>query len=108
MSKVSGLDLKRDEFSIPANRMTGQDGTVHIPRQIIINEKTSVAVIREIQAGSESFMRKMDKINNLISSLEVDPDTDTIMMDKQFITKLTKLISQAQNDFNRMISAATE
>jgi len=107
MSKISGFDLGRDEFQIPANRITGQDGAVQIPRNISLNEKSSVMIIREVQAASELFSQRLDKINSLVSSLEIDADTDTIMLDKGFVKKLTKLVEQAQNDFNRIISAAS-
>lgn len=107
MSKISGFDMGRDEFQIPANRIVGQDSAVEIPKNLSINEKTSVATIRELQAASELFLAKLAKIKTLVSSLEVDEDTDTIMMDKQFVTKLVKLVEQAQNDFNRVISAAS-
>ena len=64
-------------------------------------------IIREAQAASELFSQRLDKINSLVSSLEIDADTDTIMLDKGFVKKLTKLVEQAQNDFNRIISAAS-
>lgn len=105
MSKVSGLDLGRDEFSIPANRIVGQDGAVTIPRTLSVNEKSVAVIIREVQAGSTSFLKKMDKIENLITSVQVDNDTDTVMLDKAFITQLTKLIGQAKNDFNKIVNA---
>lgn len=108
MSKISGLDLGRDEFQIPASRMTGQDGAVQIPRQIILNEKSSVMVVREVQEAAGLFTKKLEKISSLISSLDIDEDTDTVMMDKAFLSKLTKLVEQAQSDFNRIIAAAQQ
>lgn len=107
MSKVSGFDLGLNEFQIPASRMTGQDGAVQIPRQVVLNEKSSVMVIREVQSSAESFNKKLSKIRDLVSSIEVDKDTDTVMMDSEFLKKLSKLVDQAQNDFNKIINAAS-
>lgn len=105
MSKVSGFDLGLNEFKIPANRITGQDGAVQIPRTISLNEKSVVMVIRDVQAASESLFNKLEKIRNLVSSLEVDKDTDMVMLDKQFISRLSKLVDQAESDFTRIINA---
>jgi hypothetical protein len=107
MSKISGFDMGKDEFQIPANRLVGQDGAVEIPKKLSVNEKNSVSMMRELQSSSELFLKKLAKINALVSSLEVDEDTDTVMMDKEFVTKLVKLVNQAQNDFNRIIAAAS-
>lgn len=108
MSKISGLDLGRDEFQIPSSRITGKDGAVVLPSKISLNEKSSTSVIREAQAASELFSKRLTKIKNLVSSLSIDEDTDTVVMDKEFATKLVKLIDQAQNDFNRIINAASK
>lgn len=105
MSKVSGFDLGLNEFKIPASRMTGQDGAVQIPSTIALNEKSAVMVIRDVEAASSSFFQKLEKIRNLVSSLEVDKDTDMVMLDKQFISKLSKLVDQAQSDFAKIINA---
>jgi hypothetical protein len=107
MSKISGLDLGRDEFQIPSNRISGKDGAVTIPSKISFNEKSTTSVIREAQAASELFSKRLTKIKNLVSSLGVDEDNDTVMMDKEFVNKLIKLIDQAQNDFDRIINAAS-
>lgn len=107
MSKVSGFDMGRDEFKIPANRLVGQDGAVQIPTKLFVNEKNSISMMRELQSSSELFLKKLAKIKTLVSSLEIDDDTDTIMMDKEFVTKLVKLVDQAQNDFNKIIAAAS-
>lgn len=105
MSKISGFDLGLNEFQIPASRMTGQDGAVQIPRTVSLNEKSAVMVIKDVQAASGSFLKKLEKIRNLVSSLEVDKDTDMVMLDKEFIAKLSKLVDQAENDFSKIINA---
>lgn len=106
MSKVSGFDMGRDEFFIPANRLTGQDGSVQMPSNFSLNEVNVVVMAREMNAVATSFNNKLGKIKNHLGSLEVDKTTDTVLMDKSFVEKLGKLVDQMQADFNKIVEVA--
>jgi hypothetical protein len=108
MSKVSGFDMGRDEFSIPSSRMTGQDAAVQIPMNLSLNNKSVVVLSREINAASTSFNKKLEKIKDHIGSLQVDKSTDTVLMDKSFIEKLDKLFNQVQADFGKIVQIAQQ
>jgi hypothetical protein len=106
MSKVSGFDMGRDEFSIPSNRMNGQDEAVRIPANFNLNDVNTVVLAREMSSAADSFNNKLKKINDHLAALEVDKTTDMVVMDKSFVTKLAKLTHQMQADFNKIISTA--
>jgi hypothetical protein len=108
MSKVSGFDMGRDEFSIPSNRMNGQDAAVQIPASFNLNEVNLVVLAREISASSDSFNNKIKKINDHLAALEVDKTTDMVVMDKSFVTKLVKLVDQMQSDFVKIVQIAQQ
>jgi hypothetical protein len=108
MSKVSGFDMGRDEFSIPSSRMSGQDGAVQIPANFNLNDVNLVVLSREISANSDSFNNKIKKINDHLAALEVDKTTDTVVMDKSFVTKLVKLVDQMQSDFVKIVQIAQQ
>lgn len=108
MSKVSGFDLGRDEFFIPASRMTGQDAAVQLPTTFQLNEVNVVVLAREINGSANSFNKKLDKIKDHIGSLQVDKSTDTVLMDKSFVEKLDKLIQQVQADFGKIVQIAQQ
>ncbi len=106
MSKVSGFDMGRDEFSIPANRVNGQDGAVSISSNFTLNDVNTVVMAREMSGAADSFNNKLKKINDHLAALEVDKTTETVVMDKSFVTKLAKLVEQMQGDFNKIINTA--
>jgi|694.fasta_scaffold07943_14 hypothetical protein len=106
MSKVSGFDMGRDEFSIPANRVTGQDGAVSISSNFNLNDVNTVVLAREMNGASDSFNNKLKKIKDHLAALEVDKTTDMVVMDKSFVTKLAKLVEQMQSDFNKIVQTA--
>jgi hypothetical protein len=108
MSKVSGFDMGRDEFSIPANRVTGQDGAVSISSNFNLNDVNTVVLARELSSSGESFNNKIKKINDHLAALEVDKTTDMVVMDKSFVTKLTKLVEQMQSDFSKIVQIAQQ
>lgn len=106
MSKVSGFDTGRDEFSIPANRVNGQDGAVSISSNFNLNDVNTVVLARELSGSAESFNNKIKKINDHLAALEVDKTTDMVLMDKSFVTKLKKLVEQMQSDFTKIVQIA--
>lgn len=108
MSKVSGFDMGRDEFFIPASRMTGQDGAVQLPTTFQLNEVNVVVLAREINGSSNAFNKKLEKIKDHISTLQVDKSTDTVLMDKSFVEKLDKLVQQVQADFGKIVQIAQQ
>jgi hypothetical protein len=108
MSKVSGFDMGRDEFSIPSSRINGQDEAVRIPTNFNLNDVNLVVLAREISANSDSFNNKIKKINDHLAALEVDKTTDTVVMDKSFVTKLAKLVDQMQSDFVKIVQIAQQ
>jgi hypothetical protein len=108
MSKVSGFDMGRDEFSIPANRVNGQDGAVSISSNFNLNDVNTVVLARELSSSGESFNNKIKKINDHLAALEVDKTTDMVVMDKSFVTKLAKLVEQMQSDFNKIVQIAQQ
>ena len=108
MSKVSGFDMGRDEFSVPASRFTGQDSAVTIPSSFNLNDVNTVVLARELTGSSESFSNKLKKINDHLAALEVDKTTEMVVMDKSFVTKLSKLVEQMQTDFNKIVHTANQ
>ena len=108
MSKVSGFDTGRDEFSIPANRVSGQDGAVSISSNFNLNDVNTVVLARELSSAGDSFNNKLKKINDHLAALEVDKTTDMVVMDKSFVTKLSKLVEQMQSDFGKIVQIAKQ
>ena len=106
MSKVSGFDMGRDEFYIPSSRMTGQDGSVQLPTTFQLNDVNLVVLAREINESANNFNKKIQKIQDHLSTLQVDKSTDTVLMDKSFVDKLDKLFQQVQTDFGKIVQIA--
>ena len=108
MSKVSGFDMGRDEFSIPSSRMNGQDQAVQIPANFNLNDVNIVVLSRELSSSSESFNNKIKKIKDHLAALEVDKTTDMVVMDKSFVVKMGKLVQQMQSDFTEIVQIAQQ
>jgi hypothetical protein len=106
MSKISGFNFNEDgKFSVPSSMFGRKDA----PQQIVptmVNQVTAVRIARDINQHANSLNNKLQKVSNHVSLLEVDKDTDTVMMDKEFVAKLIRLVEQCQNDFAKMFKSA--
>jgi hypothetical protein len=106
MSKISGFNFNEDgKFNVPAAMFRKKD----VPEQIapvMVNQVTAVRIARDMNQHANGLSNKLQKVSNHVSLLEIDKDTDTVMMDKEFVTKLVKLVEQCKTDFAKMIKAA--
>ena len=106
MSKISGFNFNEDgKFNVPAAMFRKKDAPETIA-PVMVNQVTAVKIARDINQHANGLSNKLQKVSNHVSLLEIDKDTDTVLMDKEFVAKLVKLVEQCQSDFAKMLKAA--
>jgi hypothetical protein len=106
MSKISGFPLgDSGAFSVPGNMFNQKDIPIDIER-VSFNPNNIALVVREINASTNLLNKRLGQIEKHISVLEVDKETDTVVMDAAYIKKLSKYVELMRMDFENIVKHA--
>ena len=106
MSKISGFPLgDSGAFKVPGNMFNQKDTPIDIER-VSFNPNNIALVVREINASTSLLNKRLNQIEKHISVLEVDKETDTVVMDAAYIKKLTKYVELMRMDFENIVKHA--
>jgi hypothetical protein len=107
MKNISGFDFNNEnQFTISPSQLGGRDASVKIQTSFRPQMDNTISIAREISRVGGLLEGRMTKIANHVAALEVDKETNTVLMDEAYVTKLTKLVAAAQKDFTDMLNAA--
>ena len=70
------------------------------------NSNNIAQLIREINASSNLLAKRLGQIEKHLEVLEVDPETDTVVMDSAYIKKLNRYVELMRMDFENIITNA--
>ena len=82
-----------------------KDNPIDITR-VSFNSNNIAQLIREINASSNLLAKRLGQIEKHLEVLEVDPETDTVMMDSAYIKKLNRYVELMRMDFENIITNA--
>ena len=103
MSKISGFQLgDSGAFKVPGNMFNQKDIPIDIER-VSFNPNNIALVIREINASTNLLNKRLAQIEKHIPVLEVDKETDTVVMDAAYIKKLSKYVELMRMDFENIV-----
>lgn len=106
MSKISGFQLgDNGAFNVPGNMFNQKDTAINIPR-VSFNPNNIALVIREINASTNLLTKRLGQIEKHLAGLEIDKDTDTVVMDAAYIKKLNKYVELMRMDFENIVKFA--
>jgi hypothetical protein len=107
MKNVSGFDFNNEnQFNISPSQLGGRDASVKIQTSFRPKMDNSVSIAREISRVGGLLENRMIKIADHVAAAEVDKETNTVLMDEAYVTKLKKLVANAQKDFADLLKAA--
>lgn len=103
MSKISGFPLgDSGAFKVPGNMFNQKDIPIDIER-VSFNQNNIALVIREINASSSLLNKRLGQIEKHLAGLEIDKDTDTVVMDAAYIKKLNRFVELMRMDFENIV-----
>jgi hypothetical protein len=106
MSKISGFPLgDSGAFQVPGNMFNQKDTAIDIAR-VSFNKNNIELMIREINASTNLLTKRLGQIEKHLAGLEVDKDTDTVVMDAAYVKKLNKYVELMRMDFEKIVSFA--
>ena len=106
MSKISGLPFGDSQsFPAPSGMFNQKDNPIDITR-VSFNSNNIAQLIREINASSNLLAKRLGQIEKHLEVLEVDPETDTVVMDSAYIKKLNRYVELMRMDFENIITNA--
>lgn len=106
MSKISGLPFgNENSFGAPPNMFGQKDTPIDIAR-VSFSANNIAQLIREINASSNLLAKRLGQIEKHLQVLEVDPETDTVVMDSAYIKKLNRYVELMRMDFESIVTNA--
>lgn len=111
MSKISGIDLgnPNEPFFIQGNQLGGRDGSVVVQRPSANVRRDSLANL------AKHLTERLKEIRSAIESLEmlgemmvVDEETDSVILDKQFIEEYSTAASTIGKEFEEILKAINQ
>ena len=106
MSKISGLPFgNENSFSVPPNMFGQKDTPIDIAR-VSFSANNIAQLIREINASSNLLAKRLGQIEKHLQVLEIDSETDTVVMDSAYIKKLNRYVELMRMDFESIVTNA--
>ncbi len=108
MSKIAGINLgnPNESFQIFGSQLGGRDAAITVQRP------TANIKREQVDELAKQLNIYIKEISNNIQSLEVmkemmtmDDDTDSIILDKEFVTEYSNRVQDLKSKFEQMLKA---
>ena len=107
MSKISGLPFGDSQsFAVPSTMFGQKDNPIDIAK-VTFNTNNIAQLIRDINASSNLLAKRLGQIEKHLQVLEVDTETDTVVMDSAYIKKLSRYVELMRMDFENIVTSAS-
>jgi hypothetical protein len=111
MSKVSGINLgnPNEPFQMVGSQLGGRDMPISIARPTAnINRDKIPLLAKHINANMKQIRATIERLEVMGEMMVIDDDTDSVILDKNFIEDFEKNIKELNTRFDEIIKAVQQ
>lgn len=109
MSKVSGINLgnPNEPFQVYGSQLGGRDSAIVVQRQRAnVNRENVVAYVKHVSGAMKEIQSLIERLDVMKEMMTVDEDTDSVLLDKNFIDEYSKNIQALKDKFEEIVKVA--
>lgn len=111
MSKISGIDLgdPSKPFQVVGSQLGGRDAAITVQRPSAnINRDKLVALSQHLSAQMKEIRATIERLEVMKEMMSIDSETDSIVLDKNFVDDYEKNVEKLKNLFDDILRATQQ
>jgi hypothetical protein len=112
VSKISGfghLGNPNEAFTIHGHSLGGRDSAVSIQRPSANVKRESIgALAKYLSQNIKSIRDSITQLEVLAEMMEIDKDTDSVLLDKNFVDDFKDCVKQIKDKYEDTVKAANQ
>lgn len=108
MSKIAGIRLgdPNEPFQVFGTQLGGRDEAivVHRPSANIRREQVD-AVAKYLNSAMKDIAKAIEQLSVMEEMMTVDEDTDSVVLDKNFVERYSEAVALVKEKFEEIITA---
>lgn len=111
MSKISGIDLgdPNKPFQVFGSQLGGRDSAITVQRpNANIRRDQIAAVTKELNARIKDIRKSIDTLEVIREMMIVDKETDSVILDKNFVDEYTASVNNLRKQFEEMLKSVNQ
>jgi hypothetical protein len=111
MSKISGINLgnPNEPFQMVGSQLGGRDVPIAINRPSAnVNRDRIPLLAKHINTNLKQIRATIESLEVMGEMMVIDDDTDSVILDKNFVEDFEKSIKQLNNCFDEILKAVQQ
>lgn len=111
MSKISGINLgnPNEPFKVVGSQLGGRDVPIAIQRPTANINRDKIALLaKHLSANMKEIRSTIERLKVMGEMMVIDEDTDSVILDKNFIEEFEKSVSALDNKFDEVLRAVQQ
>lgn len=111
MSKIAGINLgnPNEPFQVVGSQLGGRDTAIAIQRPSAnVNRDRIPLLAKHINANMKDIRATIERLRVMGEMMVVDEDTDSVILDKNFVTEFDDSINALNEKFEEILKAVQQ
>lgn len=111
MSKIAGINLgnPNEPFQVVGSQLGGRDTAIAIQRPSAnINRDKIPLLAKHLNANIKEIRATIERLEVMGEMMVIDDDTDSVILDKNFVEDFEKNIKELNNRFDEILKAVQQ
>lgn len=111
MSKIAGINLgnPNDPFQVVGSQLGGRDAAIAIQRPSAnINRDKIPLLAKYLNSNIKEIRATIERLRVMGEMMVVDDDTDSVILDKNFVKEFDESVSALNNKFDEILKAVQQ
>jgi hypothetical protein len=109
MSKIAGINLgnPNESFQIFGSQLGGRDAAITVQRPTANIKREQVdELTKQLNIYIKEISTNIESLEVMKEMMTMDDDTDSIILDKEFVNEYSQRIENLKSKFEQMLKAA--
>lgn len=108
MSKIAGINLgnPNESFQIFGSQLGGRDAAITVQRPTANIKREQVdELAKQLNIYIKEISTNIESLEVMKEMMTMDDDTDSIILDKEFVTEYSNKVQDLKSKFEQMLKA---
>jgi len=108
MSKIAGINLgnPNESFQIFGSQLGGRDAAITVQRPTANIKREQVdELAKQLNIYIKEIFNNIQSLEVMKEMMTMDDDTDSIILDKEFVTEYSNRVQDLKSKFEQMLKA---